>query len=78
MDINEDVRSVLSWFTSLFGGSNTLSAKLINYEVVQMANGYHDIFKELFVSRNGTCQHPSLILIAHCLVNVRVYTSCVF
>jgi len=58
VNIDKDVRSGLSWVTSLFGSSNTLSAKLINYEVVQVANGYHDIFKELFVVENGTSTLP--------------------
>ena len=51
--INSDIRNDLSWFQALFGGSNTPSSKLINYEVVQIAKGYHDIFKELFINGNG-------------------------
>ena len=52
VDIPAYVRNYLSWISTFFGGSTT-SAKLIQYEAVQVTHGFHDIFREVLISDNG-------------------------
>ena len=47
VSISSHTRTLLTWLSKLFEGSNTPSEKLIDYEVVQVASGYHEIFKEV-------------------------------
>ena len=54
VNIPSKTRSLLTWMSELFEGSNTPSDKLIAYEAVQVANGYHEIFEELFLPSKGT------------------------
>ena len=54
INIPSQTRNLLTWITELFEGPNTPSEKLIDYEAVKVADGYHEIFKELFLSLKGT------------------------
>ena len=51
--IHSDLRSLLTWISKLFEGPNTPSGKLIDYEAVQVASGYHDIFKGVCLPLEG-------------------------
>ena len=53
VNIPSKTRSLLTWMSELFEGSNTPSEKLIGYEAIQVANGYHEIFEEQFLPEKG-------------------------
>ena len=53
VNIASQTRKFLSFIQSLFGSPNTPSEKLISYEAIQVANGYHEIFKEIFFPPKG-------------------------
>ena len=46
-------RSLLTLISNLLEGPGTPSEKLIDYEVVQVASGYHEIFKEVCLPPKG-------------------------
>ena len=54
INIPSQTRNLLTWITELFEGPNTPSEKLIDYEAVEVADGYHEIFKELFLPLKGS------------------------
>ena len=43
-------RNFLSWLTNLFGSSESSNSELINYEVIKVSEGYHEIFQEVFLA----------------------------
>ena len=54
VNIPSKTRSLLTRMSELFEGSNTPSEKLIDYEAIQVASGYHELFVELFLPKKGT------------------------
>ena len=43
----------MTWISKLFEGPNTPSEKLIDYKAVQVASGYHEIFREVLILSKG-------------------------
>ena len=53
INIASPIRNLVTWISKLFEGPNTPSEKLIDYEAVQVANGYHEIFCKIFLPSEG-------------------------
>ena len=63
INIASHTRNLVTWISKLFEGSNTPSEKLIDYEAVQVASGYHEIFRKVFLPTEG--KH---LIYAHSLI----------
>lgn len=48
--VSSKTRNFISWLANLFGSSDTSNSELTNYEVLQVSEGYHQIFQEVFLA----------------------------